>query len=102
MAQLGKNSKGHKVDEATAVAAIQDYTLSQKETAGTYQAALDKYNAESIEEVQVALTANLKKASESYMYTLANANALNADSSMIYPDTNMVRLVHVLQVLLVL
>lgn len=88
MAQLGKNSKGHKVDEATAVAAIQDYTLSQKETAGTYQAALDKYNAESIEEVQVALTANLKKASESYMYTLANANALNADSSMIYPDTN--------------
>lgn len=88
MAQLGKNSKGHKVDEATAVAAIQDYTLSQKETAGTYQAALDKYNAESIEEVQVALTANLKKASESYMYTLANANALNADPSMIYPDTN--------------
>lgn len=88
MAQLGKNSKGHKVDEATAEAAIQDYTLSQKETAGTYQAALDKYNAESIEEVQVALTANLKKASESYMYTLANANALNADPSMIYPDTN--------------
>ena len=88
MAQLGKNSKGYKVDEATAVAAIQDYTLSQKETAGTYQAALDKYNAESIEEVQVALTANLKKASESYMYTLANANALNADPSMIYPDTN--------------
>lgn len=88
MAQLGKNSKGHRVDEATAVAAIQDYTLSQKETAGTYQAALDKYNAESIEEVQVALTANLKKASESYMYTLANANALNADPSMIYPDTN--------------
>lgn len=88
MAQLGKNSKGHKVDEATAVAAIQDYTLSQKETAGTYQAALDKYNAESIEEVQVALTANLKKASESYMYTLANANALNANPSMIYPDTN--------------
>lgn len=88
MAQLGKNSKGHKVDETTAVAAIQDYTLSQKETAGTYQAALDKYNAESIEEVQVALTANLKKASESYMYTLANANALNADPSMIYPDTN--------------
>ena len=88
MAQLGKNSKGHKVDEDTAEAAIQDYTLSQKETAGTYQAALDKYNAESIEEVQVALTANLKKASESYMYTLANANALNADPSMIYPDTN--------------